>query len=228
LFKNWKCRKAKFLAIWFFYSTPILCWLQNPRYVTYFLLPCFFTLPYYWKKWRGLFLMLIMIFLVIFLVQGLNSLAKNRGFKELQAKISLYAASKGSRIGILSEEPIFSSIYMYWIATNDGNKSYTVWRPCFFVEMENFTREVEENGIEVIIATKPHKNYPIVNDIKGMKLERVFKWKGQDIEVFTLKHAKKKKSCNYICVTRYYICTNLDSPFQVFETSPNITIERFD
>lgn len=214
-----------FFVLWFTFAYIILTYFQNTRYVSYLLMPLIFPAGYYFSRIKIRYA--APFFMILLVIVGWNSYQEavsTQGFAHAEKEISAYLFSKGGNIGILSEEPVFSSVFIYYMSSSDLNKTVSVYRPCFFYNFLNTSREalVEEmgaNGIRNILVARESKGYELLKSIEGRaSLEKTFYANNYTFDVYSFKPTvNATKLCNYICVTGYYLCTNSSSPYDLLK-----------
>jgi hypothetical protein len=212
-----------FFLLWLFFAYIILTYFQNVRYISYLLMPLIFIVGYYFSKIKLKYIILFFIaFVIIVAWNSYNEIKTYQKFIQTEKEISKYLFESGGNVGLLSDDPIYSSVFIYYISTFDINKTVTVYRPCFFYNFLNQSKDVlinemSANKIKIILITRNSKDYKIIENIKEyVDFEKSFYAGNFTFDVYSvrLKDVTQKK-CNYICVTGFYLCTDLSSPFDV-------------
>jgi hypothetical protein len=199
----------------------VVTYFMNPRYVSYLLMPLIFPAAYYFSKIKLVYLVIFIIALSI--ISGWNSytdVLESRPFISTEKVISKYLYDHGGNVGLTSEEPVYSSAFIFYISTLDANKTDIVYRPCFFTDFINksegaLINEMSKNGIASVLAVRDSKNYWIVDRIReNLTLDQTFYAGNYTFEIYSTNFKSgQQQICNYICVTGYYLCTNHTSPF---------------
>jgi len=218
-----------FLLAWLAISYVALTPFQNHRYAAFILMPIvlfaarwFAALP----KARSPLVGVLVAILIIIPVWNAYAEAES-GREQLAAEKQLAAFIEGNpgNIGVLAEEPIYSSVYIWYAAAADVNKSYSVYRPCFCTAFNSSTlaNEIKANGINTIIATRGGPNYGIVAQLTSNRPLMEVAVGNETIEVYSIGNVTQTQSCNHICLTGRYMCTDLSSPFELVRSSGTAT-----
>lgn len=227
LYKEIKIRKNitrdLFFILWFIFAYIILTYLQNPRYVAYLLMPLIFVTGYYFSKIKLKYT--IPFFIIFIIIVGWNSyqdIKTYQKFTNLEKKISKYLYDRGGNIGLLSDDPIYSSVFIYYISSFDTNKTLSVYRPCFFYHFLNKSKDVlvnemTKNKIKNILVTENSSDYKIIESIKEyIDFNTSFQTDNFTFDVYSVRlENQTQEQCNYICSTNYYLCTNYTSPLEI-------------
>jgi len=211
-----------FLLLWFCSAYLIITYLQNPRYVSYILMPVIF-----WSS--RLFAKLKPAYLVIFLVafsfapffNAYYEVSERGGLAPAGKEISGYLFERGGNIGLLSDEPMPSSVFIYYVSVLDVNKTVFVYRPCFFDSFSNSSEgsllgEMGKNGITSVVVVRGKETAAFGAIKQAAQLEKSFNAGNYTFDVYSVKAAgETKQKCNYVCAAGKYFCTDLSSPYDV-------------
>ncbi|MBS3052184.1 MAG: glycosyltransferase family 39 protein [Candidatus Aenigmarchaeota archaeon] len=164
-----------------------------------------------YKKYNKI---IFLIFFALIFAQTVINI-KNNYIKERYPVNEIMNITKtGGNVLILSENPIFSSIYVLYGRINniEGN----VIRPCIFWENNLSKKLLNDWGIEYIIDQKNNMNK------KELEIEKIFEGRANN-EIFILYKNKKFNNidCNYICILKGELCKN-DGLNTVLELIKNI------
>jgi hypothetical protein len=218
-----------FLLIWLAISYVALTPFQNPRYVVFILMPVillaarwFATLPK--ARWPLVSLLVIALLLIPVwntyteVTSGSSQLAAER-------QLATFINENPGNIGILSEEPIFSSVYIWYASASDPEKLHSVYRPCFFSTFQgvNMTNETAANGLSTLVATRGGTNYQVLGQLVSGPPALSIEVGNETIEVYKIEVTKPAQICNMICLTNQYLCTNLSSPYELSRASGTAT-----
>jgi hypothetical protein len=210
----------RFFSLWFFVAFIIIFFMSfKPRFYQYFLLPLFILSGKFFGKNKKLFVFFVCYSILLNVHFVTSYYLPNYPVREV-ANYIYNNLPRNANVALISEDgdKLYSSSFMFPLATIDKNKTIVFLRPCYF---NNKTREevldiLKNNGVYFVIVVKdiPEvKNYDKVLMIRD-KLEKVFE--KNHVEVHRFKEYKPtSKICNYICTTQEVLCTNYDSPFDV-------------
>jgi len=208
----YKNRRSYIFFIWFFIPLAALLYLKNsdPRFA-FILMPiyamaCGFTLKEIERKFKGGLknvLIALISLLIIFQIASniyLNSQGPNYPVDEIMKSVK-----KDGNILILSEDPVYSSVFMFYgrIEKVPGN----MIRSCVFFK-NNFTRVfLSEWGIKYIIDQKGVLNETATKPLKLNKaVERTV---GNDsLVLYEFQDEISKVDCNFVCILMGKICKN--------------------
>jgi 4-amino-4-deoxy-L-arabinose transferase-like glycosyltransferase len=117
--------------------------------------------------------------------------------------------NKDGNVLILSEEPIYSSVYILYSRVNNIKGNFI--RPCI-LDQNNLTKDFLNNwGIKYIIDQNNTVNENLKNSL-NLNLFKEIRKNNVSINVFEVKDIVNKFDCNFICVLQKKVCKGQDMP----------------
>jgi hypothetical protein len=208
----YKNRKNYLFFIWLFIPLIFLLFLGNksPRYA-FILMPiyamaCGFTLSKI-KEWsasqkRNILIILVIVLLVLQMFYNVYTNSKNVTYPvdEMMKTIK-----KDDNILILSEEPVYSSIFTFYGRTNQvpGN----IIRPCFFWKNKLTEESLNNWGIKYIIDQENNVSDELID---SLNLQKVWEktTENQTFRLFEKMGNISKVDCNFVCAFNDKVCKN--------------------
>ncbi len=212
--------KYAFLLLWLAVSYVSLTPFQNHRYASFVLMPVVLLAANWFGSLEGtrklLVPLLLAALLAIPLFSSYSEAVAGSGQRAAELAIASYISGSGGNIGILDENPVFSSVYIWYASASDPGKVRSVYRPCFFGEKDVLER-MRSTGITTLIATRGGTNYGLVRNLTAGGPVLVEDAGGSVIEVYEIPGAARSENCNFICLTGGYVCSDRSSPYDLLE-----------
>lgn len=117
------------------------------------------------------------------------------------------AIDKDGNVLMVSEEPIYSSVYILYGRVNNIKGNFI--RPCI-LDQNNLTKDFLNNwGIKYIIDQNNTVNENLKNSL-NLNLFKEIRKNNVSINVFEVKDIVNKFDCNFICVLQKKVCKGQD------------------
>jgi 4-amino-4-deoxy-L-arabinose transferase-like glycosyltransferase len=208
----------KEFLVWFFVGFIMIFFMVfKPRFIQFFLLPAY-TVAGFWLSKKKTILIIILIYsLVVSFYLIKTYLFPTYPVQEVVEYVYSNLPDKAN-IALLTErgDTLYSSSFMFPVASLDENKTIMFLRPCYFWNKtgEETIGILKESGVYFVIGVKETPEYDNLIQIKD-ELEKVLE--KDTIEVYRFKDYKPTdNNCNYICTTGEILCTKFTSPFNVY------------
>lgn len=204
--------RIRFLAILLLVSFIVLLNFPHPRYGTYLMIPLSICAAIFLSKRKLLHAIPLIIILIV--ASGIHVYGEyeSSGNKLEQGQvISEFIYGKGGNIALLSDEPVYSSVYIYYIASWDHAKDVYVFRPCnFMFDNETlFMEKIKEKGIKSVVVNRGNIGERFISGINGIELEKEFAFGNETVAVYNVPgFTSKQVSCTMICVMGREVCAN--------------------
>jgi len=215
--KGKKQMRKEFL-VWFLVGFIVIFFMVfKPRFIQFFLLPSYIVCGYWLSKRKIMLIFILLYSLIVSFYLIKTYLFPTYPVQEVVEYVYSNLPN-GANVALLTEkdDTLFSSSFMFPMATLDQNKTVVFLRPCYFL---NKTREekidiLKESGTYFVIGIKDTPEYDNIIQIED-RLEKVLE--KDIIEVYRFKdYTPTDKICNYICTTGEIMCTEFTSPFEVY------------
>jgi hypothetical protein len=208
-YKNWK---NYIFIIWFIIPLVVLVALKNsdPRYgfilMPIYAMSCGFTFTEIGKKIRrskkAIFVLFIFSLIILQIIN--NSLINSQG-PNYPADEIMKSTKKDGNILILSEDPVYSSVFMFYGRVNKvpGN----MVRPCILFQNKLTVDFLRQWGIRYIIDQENVLNESL---IKSLNLTIVLE-KNVDkisLRLFEVHGEISSTDCNFVCILMGKVCKN--------------------
>jgi len=106
---------------------------------------------------------------------------------------------------------MYSSVYMYYIASQDHAKGVYVFRPCQFPlkNETSFMEQFKEKGIKSVVINKGNDEEQFISGMTGIEPEKEFAFGNDTVAVYNVLGATSKQvTCSMVCVLNREVCTN--------------------
>ncbi len=218
--KYWRFALLWFVVFWIGLSIP-----QNKeaRFFQFIFLPAYIAFSYYVLKFKNNVKIIApaVILIVVYIAGSVMFVLSDIKHNSTADVVNFIGKNLKGNVAVISERgDIYSSEFIFLIASKDANKEKFVYRPCAFSGMkkDEILKYMKDNNIEYVIAVNKgtgDKTFFGYENLEKIKNNLVFARNFGDIDVYKFKgfDYSKKKICNKICLTGQIICTNSTSPF---------------
>jgi hypothetical protein len=206
-------RRSYIFFIWFFIPLAVLLYLKNsdPRFA-FILMPiyamsCAFSFTEVEKMLKtrlkkNLLVILISLLLLLQIISNiyLNSQGPNYPVDEIMKSVK-----KDGNVLILSEDPVYSSVFMFYGRTNkiSGN----VIRSCVFFKNNLTSDFLHDWGIRYVIDQENILNETSTKSLNlSVNIER--KVNGTSLILYEAQGEVNKIECNFVCILLGKVCEN--------------------
>ena len=220
----YKNRKSIIFFIWYFIPLAVLLYLRNAesRYA-FILMPiyamsCGFSFIEITKKIRtrlkkNIFIIFIFSLIILQFIYDIY-LSYPTNYSYVYSQGSKYpvdeimkSVKKDGNILILSEHPVYSSVFMFYGRVN--KVSGNMIRPCIItLAKNNLTNDfLNEWGIRYIIDQKNVLNESLIKSL-DLSIKVEMKVGGASLVLYEIQEEVKKTDCNFVCILMGKVCKN--------------------